>query len=327
MCIAILNTKKVTLKKQTLKNCWDNNSDGAGMLYVDNGTLKVFKEMDDFNVFYNKYLDIRKTHKDSQIVLHFRISTHGKINKTNCHPFLVDKNIGFVHNGIISGMPHSNDFSDTYMFNELYLKKLPRKFEQNEAIKSLIEDFIGTNKLIFLDSDNNATIFNEKAGTWDNDCWFSNTTYKYSYDGWVDYGGTKKYKGSGAGYGYGSGWGYGTYGKYGTAKQNKYGSHGSTTAKKDDDKPSSSSLIKFADPIKHCRECGITLYKDEVEKHGDICDYCVKEMEGTDLIDSVYGTAKLDSFHETCECCSSPDAKWNHHFSAYVCDECMKEFA
>lgn len=320
MCIAIMNPKKVTLKKQTLRNCWDNNSDGAGMLYVDNGKLKVFKEMDDFNTFYNKYLDIKKTHKESTIVLHFRISTHGKINKTNCHPFLVDKNIGFVHNGIISGMPHSNDFSDTYMFNELYLKKLPRGFEKNEAIKALIEDFIGTNKLIFLDSDNNATIFNEKAGTWDNDCWFSNTTYKYSYDGWVDYGGTKKYAGYGTGYS--SNWG--SYGKYGTPKQNKYGSHGATPKK--DDKPA--SVIKFADPIVHCRECGITLYNDEVEKHGDICDYCVAEMAGNEVLsDTVYGTAINDTFHEQCECCSKTDAKWNHHFHAYVCDTCMKEFA
>ncbi len=49
MCIAILNTKQTTLKKQLLRNCWENNGDGAGILYINNDNkLEFFKEMNNF---------------------------------------------------------------------------------------------------------------------------------------------------------------------------------------------------------------------------------------------------------------------------------------
>ena len=45
MCIAILNPSDVTLEKSVLKNCWSNNKDGAGMLYLVDGVLTIHKEM------------------------------------------------------------------------------------------------------------------------------------------------------------------------------------------------------------------------------------------------------------------------------------------
>ena len=56
MCIAILNKKEATLKRELLKNCWDNNGDGAGLLYIDNKKqMKTFKELKSFEVFYQEY--------------------------------------------------------------------------------------------------------------------------------------------------------------------------------------------------------------------------------------------------------------------------------
>ncbi len=181
MCIAILNTKN-TLTKETLQQCWKSNPDGAGMIYTANGQLQVFKEMTNFDKFYKEYSKQRKANKQSNFVLHFRIATSGKIDKTNCHPFNVSKNLSFVHNGMISIKQLNNNVSDTYTFNELILKKLPATFLTNHAILDLIENYIGYSKLIFLDSDNTASILNEHLGHWDKlDNWYSNNSYQCTY--------------------------------------------------------------------------------------------------------------------------------------------------
>lgn len=194
MCIAILNPTEVTLEKSVLKTCWENNRDGAGMLYVVNGVLTTHKEMKNFDSFYNHYLDVRKKHRDSQVVIHFRISTHGKVDLTNCHPFIVNDEWGFVHNGIISSAPKSKEFSDTYMFNQEVLQKLPKDWLFNDGIFDLVQEYIGSSKLLFLNSSNDAYIVNEEWGVWDMGCWFSNTTYKASK--YLDYGGVQVAKGS-----------------------------------------------------------------------------------------------------------------------------------
>src|SRR6185369_9475158 len=102
MCIAILNKTEKELSKKTLKTCWRNNNDGAGLLYVENGELKVFKELTNFKTLFREYRRILEEIKPKYIVLHFRIATSGGINIENCHPFLVDEKLGFVHNGVIN---------------------------------------------------------------------------------------------------------------------------------------------------------------------------------------------------------------------------------
>lgn len=194
MCIAILNPNNVTLKKKVLKTCWENNTDGAGMLYLADGKLTTHKEMSNFDSFYDHYSNVRNKYKTSQIVIHFRISTHGKVNLTNCHPFITNDDWGFVHNGIISAAPKHADFSDTYMFNREILQKLPTDWIHNDALYDLVQEYIGSSKLLFLNTNNEAFIVNEDWGVWDLGCWFSNTTYKASR--YYDYGGTKVYKGT-----------------------------------------------------------------------------------------------------------------------------------
>jgi len=178
MCIAILNPNDVTLEKSILKTCWDNNKDGAGLLYLKDKKLTAHKEMKNFDKFYNHYLSVRKDHAESQVVIHFRIGTHGRINLENCHPFITNDKWGFVHNGMISSIGRDKDKSDTNLFNELVLKKLPVDWIHNDAIYELVSGYIGGSKLLFLNTDNDAYIINEEAGVWDMGCWFSNTTYK-----------------------------------------------------------------------------------------------------------------------------------------------------
>jgi glutamine amidotransferase len=180
MCIAILNPPRVTLKKSTLLKCWENNPDGAGMIFTDTQTetLYILKEMRSAELFYKAYQHHRRKNLDSYFVLHFRIATAGKVNEDNCHPFVINEDLAFVHNGIISKARTSVNYSDTYYFNADILQNLPPDFTQNEAILELIEAAIGNSKLVFLNSKNEPLILNSHLGHYSNGVWYSNRSYE-----------------------------------------------------------------------------------------------------------------------------------------------------
>ena len=190
MCIIAAIPVGKEISKETLKRCWDNNPHGGGFMCGDGSKVVVFKEMQSFKRYWKEFTRARLIHRNSGFVCHFRISTHGKINVDNCHPFLVNKGLGFAHNGIIYSAPRSNDFSDTYMFNECILKKLPNGFLSNLSIATLIASYIGAgSKLAFLNSKGVISIINEKAGVWDKGVWYSNTGYQKS--DYFDFGGKR----------------------------------------------------------------------------------------------------------------------------------------
>lgn len=201
MCIAILNTKG-TIDRQTFQTCWNNNPDGGGIAWADNGKVNIIKEMKSSDILFERYVELRDKFPNNNFLIHFRIATHGKVNETNCHPFKVNKQLAFIHNGMIdgAGLKVSTEFSDTYLFNQLILQKLPKNFTENEAILNLLSEYIGYSKLVFLDSRDNWAIVNENLGTWDGDNWFSNNSYldcavvktskkgkSYYYDSYKDY--------------------------------------------------------------------------------------------------------------------------------------------
>lgn len=190
MCIIAVIPSDKTITKETLSRCWQNNPHGGGFMYTDGKKVCIEKEMQSFKRYYKRFLNARNNNARSTFVVHFRISTHGKINETNCHPFSVNDKLAFAHNGIIYSVPNSPDYSDTVMFNNTILKVLPANFLTNDAILEMIRTYIGTgSKLAFLDARNNVTIINEKAGIWDDGIWYSNSGYKA--DRYYDRGGVK----------------------------------------------------------------------------------------------------------------------------------------
>ena len=192
MCIIAAQPVGTYISKETLKNCWENNRNGGGFCYTDGSKIIVFKELNSFNKYYAAFIEAQKANPESAFIHHFRISTHGKIDKTNCHPFLVSDTLAFAHNGIISNAPLHTDFSDTFMFNKVILKQLQPDFLTNATIVSLIEGYIGKgSKLAFLDIYNTITLINEGAGVWDAGVWYSNTGYMYSR--YYDVGGVSTY--------------------------------------------------------------------------------------------------------------------------------------
>lgn len=203
MCIIAIIPENNKIDKETLKTMGKNNSDGFGIAYIDkkDNKIKVHKTMD-IDIYIKQALKIQKEHsKTSPIMIHCRIKTSGKTNIENCHPFNVNRNTVFAHNGIIDFVDDTNpEFSDTRMFNATYLKYMGDIWLDDKVMVNHLENQLGGfNKISFLTTSkklkNKYYILNENNGTWDNGIWYSNTTYKknisyqyktktFSLDGW-----------------------------------------------------------------------------------------------------------------------------------------------
>lgn len=177
MCIIVSKPENLKLADSVLKTCWENNDDGAGFMYAEDNRLHVQKGFMTYDDFYKAY----EPHADKKLVIHFRIRTHGETNEANTHPFIVDDNLAFVHNGTITGFG-SKEFSDTYHFNEELIKNLRqsvRNFLHVPAIETLLSERIGWSKLVFMDNKGTVRIINEEKGNYSSDgVWFSNTSWQ-----------------------------------------------------------------------------------------------------------------------------------------------------
>jgi glutamine amidotransferase len=184
MCIAIYKPAHKIISKETLQECYLSNPDGAGFSYSSGDRIKIRKGFFSFDSFWNAY----KYHQHKQCLIHFRIMTHGKVMMQNCHPFFINNKMSFIHNGIISHHSKDKNISDTKQFNDKILKPLVDKYGTSlvfhPSFATIIEQYIGYSKLVFLDVDGNYKIFNEDKGVWDDGIWYSNNSYKqvdYSY--------------------------------------------------------------------------------------------------------------------------------------------------
>ena len=99
MCIICYVPQERTLSEDAFENCWDNNPDGGGMMWSEDGCIKTYKSLSVDN-FKDKYYKKSKENA-SDIVLHFRIGTHGSNTIRNCHPFKISDRYAFCHNGIL----------------------------------------------------------------------------------------------------------------------------------------------------------------------------------------------------------------------------------
>jgi len=179
MCIAILQTKSATaLTFDEFENSWKRNPDGAGMLFANAGKMVTIKELDCLESFYDTYRYIFDGgHAEGALAIHFRYATHGLKNEANCHPFLVDNKLGFIHNGIIHSVKATATKSDTRVFMEEVLRKLPKGFYKDAEIMDAITEHIGWSKLVFVDHNGDFAINNKRSGHWRKGTWFSNSSY------------------------------------------------------------------------------------------------------------------------------------------------------
>jgi hypothetical protein len=215
MCIIMAHEAGKQIPDEYLDISAINHPHGCGLSYVHEGKVHVKKEMSPAK-FKKVYKRVLHDFPQSNIIVHYRKMTDGSVNLNNCHPFRIDADHVFAHNGTIYPCkPHKDaghDKSDTYIFNEEIMKKLPEGWFDNKIIWRLLDEFIGRSKLAIMRSDNKILLIGEKKGTadslsgWDEGVWYSNQSYKdkkketvtypaYSYGSHRDYSNEWKQEG------------------------------------------------------------------------------------------------------------------------------------
>lgn len=207
MCIIVAKDKKHPLPKdEYLKNCFDNNPDGAGFMYVNNDEVVIDKGYMNLKSFMKRYKKLCKKYnnfKDKSLVMHFRIGTAGANSRENTHPYPVtyDKklihktyyrtDLGVAHNGIIHDYNPKTDDKTTndtqnFIINYIYpLYKNYNKFYKNKYIMEGIEKITGS-KFAFLDKYDNIYL----VGKFEEDesgVKYSNSNYLPYYNYGYDY--------------------------------------------------------------------------------------------------------------------------------------------
>ena len=201
MCIIVAKKKGLELPtKEILKNCFNYNSDGAGIMFNDGNQVFIEKGFMDFNSFYSRLeaLDKEFNLVNSDLALHFRISTSGNVDQGNCHPYPISTetsqlrnlslvtDIGMAHNGVIrKHIPETRSIlndTQTFIKNFVYnMYSSNKEFLTVGANIKALEEEAGS-KLCFITKDNMYIIgkFIEET----NGILYSNDTY-LSYDyGW-----------------------------------------------------------------------------------------------------------------------------------------------
>lgn len=239
MCVIVYKPNGNKLpSKDTLKKCFEHNPDGAGyMLPVinENGAPKVLirKGLMTFEAFIKSLNSAFKKYTidpiNTPIVMHFRISTQGGVQKGLCHPYPVCEdyekmrslaclcNIGLCHNGIISrcstsefyGGSHYDyktkkwiepkkkqlDYNDTMTFIKDFASLIidnDQDFASNDNKVKLLERLCEYSKLAIMTASGNVTLignFQNKNGIY-----YSNLYHEVTYTNTGRFGGFKTAK-------------------------------------------------------------------------------------------------------------------------------------
>ena len=86
MCV-ILQFDDVMPKSSLLKNAEQTNRDGGGFAYIKDDLVHWEKGLHVTAKYVEKYVKKHKLTKKNNLIVHFRIGTHGENNDMLCHPF------------------------------------------------------------------------------------------------------------------------------------------------------------------------------------------------------------------------------------------------
>lgn len=196
MCVAIYKPEGIPMPKlEILKQCWEANPDGAGFALLTKGKphpIEIHKGFMTWEAFAAAFQQHHLADFAGDLLLHFRIATHGGVSPGNTHPFSITPEIkilqqtsvatdvALIHNGILPVAPTVAGISDT-----MELCRRLAGLHDIPAVLALLEDFIGDNKIAVM-TKNKVHL----AGKWEtlDHVYFSNTFWQHNFfnDGWYD---------------------------------------------------------------------------------------------------------------------------------------------
>ncbi|WP_432268180.1 hypothetical protein [Catenibacterium mitsuokai] len=195
MCIiAIKPSHHKMIDESIIETMFQNNPDGSGYMYAYNNKVHIEKGFMTLKELLNSLDSLKKKVNIEEIplILHFRISTSGKVDGATCHPFPVTSdlnalrkthvitNLGMAHNGVIYDFEEKESiYSDTQLFvNKCvsYLYNLNHKFLHDDRTEKMLEPIINGSRLAFLDSHGNIYRYGE---------WCESDGIYYSNEGYI----------------------------------------------------------------------------------------------------------------------------------------------
>ena len=195
MCIiAVKPAHHKMIDENNIETMFNTNPDGAGYMYAYNNRVHIEKGFMTLKELLNSLDNLKKKINIEEIplILHFRISTSGKVDGATCHPFPVTSdlnalrkthvitNLGMAHNGIICDFEEKKSiYSDTQLFvNKCvsYLYDMNPKFLHDDRTEKLLEPIINGSRLAFLDSHGNIYRYGE---------WCESDGIYYSNEGYI----------------------------------------------------------------------------------------------------------------------------------------------
>ncbi len=198
MCIIAVKPKGVKMIDDSIiDTMFYTNPDGAGYMYALDGRVHIKKGFMYLEDLYESLEELKEKCDITNIplILHFRISTSGKVDGKTCHPFPVSSNLkdlrernidatlGMAHNGVIYDYEERKSiYSDTQLFvNKCvsYLYSMNPHFLNDPRTEAFFEPIINGSRLAFLDGDGNIY----RYGEWieDDGIYYSNSGYIESH--------------------------------------------------------------------------------------------------------------------------------------------------
>lgn len=183
MCLMAVTPRRAMITADNLKNAFDHNSDGFGVMYAHGGRVVAWKHKGPYADFAAKW----ETLPDDKIIaVHFRFGTSGPSNSEACHPFKVldldqdGMDLYLMHNGVLDRdhFAGSKKNSDTMQYVgklRAMLLQLGPKSIRSAEFRALLERELGNpNKIVLLEGNGRWHYLNKHQGKEIDGVWYSN---------------------------------------------------------------------------------------------------------------------------------------------------------
>ncbi|MBQ3339812.1 MAG: hypothetical protein IJG82_09535 [Atopobiaceae bacterium] len=198
MCIILTCKPNTRPSSDLVANCFYNNPDGAGIMWVENGRVQTSKGYMSEDALEKA---IASVPKESPLVIHMRIATSGGVSAGTCHPFPVSKSLtvlhaentecdaAVAHNGVIKGM-HTNaklGVSDTVTFvSDVIARMWRRDNKVTRKMKRRISAAAPNNRFAILTKSGNVYRIGDGWESVSPGIEASNSSWRYSRLSYVD---------------------------------------------------------------------------------------------------------------------------------------------